>query len=390
MDIVQLIPGAGLSRAGEEDRFRAEPGPMRALMYGPYEQRDQGRYEVDFSLALAEASAPLGDPVCAVLDIVAKQGASVLARRYLLHSQLTTEPTTVSLMFDLVEPRTLEYRVWTTDKAPLVVSCVARVTRLSDAHRLTGPRTAQEQRWENEREFLDGYLRNVSGLIHVGANLGQERRYYWLIGLDVVWVEPIREIYEQLVDNLALFPRQRAVNALLSRRSGEEVEFQIASNNGASSSILDLQDHAVIFPDVSYVERRRLVTTTLADIVRDHRIPLDRYQALTLDVEGAEQLILEGAADVLDRFAYVKCEVADFPARAGTPTVADLDGILTAAGFVQLGRRAFADGPGNAGTLWDVVWKKLVPGEPLQQPGVPLPLVFDPGEVEGLEKSPTD
>ena len=37
----------------------------------------------------------------------------------------------------------------------------------------------------------DAFLRKVSGVIHVGANLGQERAHYARFRLDVVWIEPI-------------------------------------------------------------------------------------------------------------------------------------------------------------------------------------------------------
>ena len=390
MTTANLIVGSGTT-PGETDgkrSFIAETGQYRAIMYGPYEERAPGRYRIEFEIGLADDQVPAGSPVCAILDVSTNVGQVLFEEQYLLHSQLSHGLSTITLEFDLQETRQLEYRVFSTGKVPLLVSDAVKVERVSDVGKFAHTRTSEQQRWLNEREFLDGYLRNISGLIHVGANLGQERRYYWIIGLDVVWVEPIREIYGQLVDNIAAYPRQRAVNALLADRTGDEVEFQIANNNGASSSMLALQDHAVIFPDVTYVERRMLTTKTLVDLVRDEGIQLDAYQALTLDVEGAERLILEGAAGLLDRFTYVKCEVADFPARTGTPSVADLDRILTAAGFAQLGRRAFADGPGDSGTFWDVVWKKEVHGQPLHEPGYLVPIVFNPAEVEGIEKLP--
>ena len=37
----------------------------------------------------------------------------------------------------------------------------------------------------------DAYLKRVTGVIHVGANAGQERELYASFHLDVVWIEPI-------------------------------------------------------------------------------------------------------------------------------------------------------------------------------------------------------
>ena len=202
----------------------------------------------------------------------------------------------------------------------------------------------------------------------------------------MVWVEPIREVYERLIDNISKYPRQIGINALLAQRDGDEVTFKIANNFGASSSLLDLEEHSILWPEVGYVEERKIVTSTLTAIMRERGLSTDDYQALTLDVQGAEKMILEGAGNVLGRFQYVKCEVADFPAYAGTPTVTELDEILTAAGFAELSRRSFAGGPDNRGTYWDIVWKKVVVGEPLHDPAVRLPMVMDPDEVMTVEK----
>jgi FkbM family methyltransferase len=78
----------------------------------------------------------------------------------------------------------------------------------------------------------------VSGVVHVGANLGQEREVYAALGLDVVWIEPIPEIFAQLKENVQGFPNQLAIEALVTDIDDKEYVFHIANNDGASSSIL--------------------------------------------------------------------------------------------------------------------------------------------------------
>ena len=51
----------------------------------------------------------------------------------------------------------------------------------------------------------DRFLRKVSGVIHVGANAGQERELYAKFGLRVIWIEPIPEVFEKLKMNVAKF-----------------------------------------------------------------------------------------------------------------------------------------------------------------------------------------
>ena len=338
-------------------------GREGVALYGPYEERPPGDYRVGIRLGLADGERPRGNAICAVIDIVTNDGQSLIAKRHLLFSHLDTGLDAIELPFTLHEPRVLEYRIHSTGQAALTISTAVEV-ELVHAPPGKDVRGSRERAWENEREFLDGYLRNISGVIHVGANLGQERRYYWLLGVDVLWVEPIREIYERMVDNVARYPRQRPVFALLGARDGEEVSLGIASNNGASSSILPLEDHKALFPDIDYIEQRKLTTCTLGSMLRREDVDIEAYQALTIDTEGAELMILRGAGALLKHFQYIKCEVADFPARTGTPSTEDIDGLLRPLGFRELARRRFGMGPGGNGTFWDIVWKREEPGEP--------------------------
>jgi FkbM family methyltransferase len=87
------------------------------------------------------------------------------------------------------------------------------------------------------------YLRKVRGVIHVGANEGQERDLHAAFGLNVIWIEPIREVFQVLRDNISELQAQRALNYLVTDEDGKEYEFHIANNGGSSSSILDLSRH---------------------------------------------------------------------------------------------------------------------------------------------------
>ena len=83
----------------------------------------------------------------------------------------------------------------------------------------------------------DSFLRRVPGVVHVGANSGQERDVYRDLGLRVLWIEAINEVFDELVRNIAGHPKQKSLCALLTDRDGAEYQFHIASNSGASSSI---------------------------------------------------------------------------------------------------------------------------------------------------------
>ncbi len=54
------------------------------------------------------------------------------------------------------------------------------------------------------------YLNYAKGVIHVGANWGQEKDIYSYFNLNVISVEPIPEIFNKLKENIHRYPNQQA------------------------------------------------------------------------------------------------------------------------------------------------------------------------------------
>lgn len=183
------------------------------------------------------------------------------------------------------------------------------------------------------RRPQDSFLRKVPGVIHIGANLGQERDNYAAHGLNVIWVEPIPEIFGQLQNNIAGFPKQHAYKALLADCADKEFSFRIANNDGQSSSIFDLAKHRELWPEVDFTREVRITATTLDRLVERERIEVKRFGALVLDTQGAELLVLKGSLATLNRMKFVLVEAADFEAYAGCCQLKDIDGFLTQHGF---------------------------------------------------------
>lgn len=204
----------------------------------------------------------------------------------------------------------------------------------------------------------DWFLKKVPGVIHVGANLGQERERYASLGLNVVWVEPIPSVFEELQSNISVFPKQRAYCRLLADRSGVEYDFHIANNSGASSSIFSLAKHVEIWPDIHFTHDIRITATTLADLVSAEQIDLSRYGALVLDTQGSELLVLKGAIPVLENFRFIRAEVADFESYAGCCRMPELTDFLEKRSFVLVRTTPFAKNEGG-GTYYEVLYKRV-------------------------------
>jgi FkbM family methyltransferase len=205
----------------------------------------------------------------------------------------------------------------------------------------------------------DEFLKHVSGVIHVGANHGQERDLYERHDLCVLWIEALPEAFEILRGTLEGYPRQIALQALVTDQDDAEYAFHVANNEGQSSSILDLKHHKDIWPHVSYERTVTLRSTTLDALVEARHIDATRYDALILDTQGSELLVLRGAARHLSRFRYIKTEVADFESYAGCCQLADIARFMTAHGFREYSRRRFAQRD-QGGSYYDIVYERRI------------------------------
>ena len=203
----------------------------------------------------------------------------------------------------------------------------------------------------------NAYLRQISGVIHVGANAGQERELYARHGLDVIWIEPIPEVFARLEANLQIYPRQRALRYLVTDRDGARYDFHVANNEGLSSSIFELGQHRDIWPEIDYERHITLKGVTLAGIVEREGIDLRNYDALVMDTQGSELLVLKGAESILGGFAYIKAEAADFESYKGCAKLPELDAFLRAHSFRQQHCHLFASRQGG-GSYYEVLYRR--------------------------------
>jgi FkbM family methyltransferase len=204
---------------------------------------------------------------------------------------------------------------------------------------------------------MKGFLRGARGVIHVGAHTGQERNLYAQYKLAALWIEPIPELFAVLQQNLVGFPLQRAVNCLVTDRDGARYPFHITSNAGGSSSIFSLALHEDIWPDVKETATITLTSKTLPTLLADEQLDLSSYDVLVMDTQGSELLVLKGAESIVDRFKFIKTEVADFRAYDGGCQLEEVESFMQRLGFFELARKTIALHPSGGG-YYDIVYKR--------------------------------
>ena len=205
----------------------------------------------------------------------------------------------------------------------------------------------------------DYFLRHTTGVVHVGANIGQERRLYDRHDLDVVWIEPNPHAFDELLINILPFERQKAFRYLLTDTDGDNVELNLANNSGASSSIFKLGAHKAIWPEVHYVGSVIMMSSTLDTFLKTKDIDLSKHDTLVMDTQGSELLVLKGAGESLKNFKFIKTEAADFDSYIGCCKIDELNSYLIQNGFKELGRWPFPENIDGAG-YFDVLYEREV------------------------------
>lgn len=171
-------------------------------------------------------------------------------------------------------------------------------------------------------------------VLHLGANSGQEAEAYHDQGIKrVIWVEAISRLYVKLAHHIQQFPGQIALLACVSDTDGKKVTFHEASNDGQSSSFLELGTHAQEHPSVTYVKSSEMWTARVDTLLKDLSISIPSGSFLNVDLQGAELLALCGMGELLWQFDYAYIEVNTRELYKGCPHVFAIDRYLAKYGF---------------------------------------------------------
>lgn len=229
---------------------------------------------------------------------------------------------------------------------------IERMSALWQLPRRVVSRIKREIGWRRRASLM----RKIRGVIHVGANLGQERDDY--AHLNVVWIEPIPELFAQLMQNIAGYPRQAAYRALITDTNVADCVLHVASNEGGSSSVLDLAMHRDIWPDIGFVADIHMPSMTLDTFVEREAIDLSRFNLLVMDTQGSELLVLRGASKTLRAMDAVVSEVADFEAYRNCARPGQIAEFLSTHRFRELMREPTAQHP-SGGFYYEIVYRRV-------------------------------
>jgi FkbM family methyltransferase len=169
---------------------------------------------------------------------------------------------------------------------------------------------------------------SVDGIIHIGANDGQERYDYAASGASpCIYVEPIDSVFAALKSHIAEFPGHIPVQAVCADREGQTVTFNISSNKGLSSSFLPLGAHAAFHPDVVYTDTQKMTTTTVDALIKRLDLP-SVPNLMVIDTQGTELNVLMGATETLQGVDAIFSEVSESPLYENGCTLGEITSFL--------------------------------------------------------------
>jgi len=190
-----------------------------------------------------------------------------------------------------------------------------------------------------------------TGILHVGANTGQEAVIYDGNGVKkVVWIEALPEVYEKLLNNLVKYTYQIAINACVHEMDGKEVMFYESNNEAQSSSFLELGTHKTAHPEVHYVKEHKMTTVRLDTLLNNSAsieyrgikgFDFSDLDMLAMDIQGAEMLALKGLGDKINQFKYVYLEVNTNEVYKGCALMPEIDKYLKSFGFEKKDEKIF-------------------------------------------------
>jgi FkbM family methyltransferase len=141
--------------------------------------------------------------------------------------------------------------------------------------------------------ILKKYDITPRGVIHVGMHKAEEYPIYKNAGVSsMIFIEANEMLVKQFSPN---DENCYVVHAAISDKV-ENVVFNI-TNNGESSSILEMGDHAEIYPGIVNIESVEMKTTTLDSINRKIGLNEEAINIINLDIQGAELKALKGVGD---------------------------------------------------------------------------------------------
>ena len=178
----------------------------------------------------------------------------------------------------------------------------------------------------------------ITGVIHVGAFVGEELSDYRSLGLDnTILFEPQEMLYDMV--KFKCWPTEKVFNVALGSEE-KETEMFISDRKGgwrhgagASSSILEPKDHLNLHPEVTFPKKQTISIKRFDEVVESEGLDISNHNMLNIDVQGYELEVLKGIGDHLNQIELIIIEVNRTEVYKDCALIEDIDDYVSKFGF---------------------------------------------------------
>jgi FkbM family methyltransferase len=181
---------------------------------------------------------------------------------------------------------------------------------------------------------LDDHRDNLKGVIHIGSHRGQELEFYVKNKiLPIIWVEANPSFLSNLKNRINSEDDQIIIECVDNENS--EKDLFISSNDGASSSLLDFGNHSEKHPSIVYTDSIKVKTKRMSDIIKEYNIDIEKFNFLTIDVQGKELDVIKSFDENIRNFNYIYTEVYEDYGYKNCSLISEIDDYLSKFNFYR-------------------------------------------------------
>ena len=173
--------------------------------------------------------------------------------------------------------------------------------------------TEPDHRQDLKNVFEHESLRDVPkrGIVHVGADIGQEVEQYLGYGFEkIVLIEANPRCCDILLSEFGGNSRIKIFNYAICDTDGL-IDFHIHTSRSGSTepaSILPMKRFKEIVRTLHTAETIQVHATTLEALFERYGLARGDYNFIVIDVQGAELMVLQGARSILDSVDVIVSE----------------------------------------------------------------------------------
>jgi FkbM family methyltransferase len=181
------------------------------------------------------------------------------------------------------------------------------------------------------KELARNWSVKPSGVVHVGAHLGEEASAYQEFGwLPVIWLEAQPELVRMLQERLHA-PAHKIIQAAIWNVNDLVLNLHVASNS-QSSSLLEFGSHSTDYPEIRFTNDISVKSKRLDALIPPSEMP----NFINLDIQGVEMQAIEGLGNLIEKVDYIFVEVNRHEVYVNCTKVWELDSYLMNRGFKRV------------------------------------------------------